>query len=634
MRVPVPPSVHWLAAAAALLLAITARAQCPPNPSQAGPIGRPATVFDPLEYARAQSSINLQGQPARVKYSAGAFYYPGSPFNDFRMFTSIVVVNNPQPDDPDPTVQDTANVSIEYYDQTGQLLGTTPIALRPNESYAEGASVLNSTLSNSPGLGSVRVVSDLPIVGATLHHTIGVDVPGFGLLADTERDGERIVGASSYQQLQMAQPAATVLHWGPIPFTNSSASDFLNGTAPLFQFTNTHSTTATVMIEAHSTSGMVVIPPSTFVLPPMGSRLETRAWYAFMQQALIASGTGTFYDFGDVYITVQSTVPIVGEGIMLDAFGDSPDLSLGLVNLDRTTNRKFRMASMSAACEPSDRLYCGEFTSNSMVTTLIGIFNAGSAPVGPVTVEYFDRNTPAGGMPVATTTVAALPPHGTVRILPGTPGYPTLWNGWVRISAGCNGDRLCGWTIREIGDANPPIPQQFHKAYGEELIGANGAEPGTGAIFNDASPPINGGPIARQVMPFVRVNLAQPISGYTTAINGLARNIGAYYFRFYTFGVAATPPTDCTLYCPQSFAGLPWARASLTYEDSDPSTLGCPPGLVQGFSGVVSGRIDRPARVAERGPHGITVIGGSLRDFDPHSPNYNPIIPNWKPWSE
>jgi hypothetical protein len=351
----------------------------------------------------------------------------------------------------------------------------------------------------------------------------------------------------------------------------------------------------------------------------------------------------------------------------MDLYGDGGPFNLNYsspVNPSPPNPQRFRMTSHMLGTHPSDTLVNAELTSTTLTNTIMGVFNAGVNPTGTLTIEYFDNLATL----IATDTVpAGLPAFGTLRIGPNfalTPNYPAVNNpvnpgvfdGWVRIRAGCDGDTLVGWTAREIMDVPQtvqgwPAGYQFHEVYGEELSGGNGGEPGPGDLHDDLTGMFfpNVGQFVRKTMSLVHTDVGTPVGafprpwwpGYTAIVNnspvldssGLG-NFGLYYYRFFTF-----PGFDVTVYNPPQpiglgWLGLPFSLTSFTYEDNDPPAL-------SSFSGTISGRVDRELQPFNEIGHydGINVLGDPFREFgipyfpgagtppyEPHDP-YEPRDP-------
>ena len=613
-----------IAALLALTLASGAAAQCPPDPPPIGPNISPANAFSPSEYAFVNSSTNLQSQPAYTKTAAGLFWNPLGSFGTginraFGAFSSAVIVNNPDP--LNPTV-----VTIDYRDPSGNPLGTSgPITIPPDGTHMEDASIIG--LSGS-GIGSaiISVVDPKqngPIVGTTLHYFDSIGVPGWGVARDPDSTvippGFPLPapGEGSYQQLQetpLQYPGWEGWHLaGPFRFTNSSVSDFDNGSAPVLMVANPndHAVDVAFVTLVVGPNGPIANLGSTIqTLAPRGMTMETSLWTGLNQ---LTSGFAGFYDF-DILVAVLALdgSPLVGDALVIDAFGNNEGLNQ---NRNLNLGRRLRMVSMSIAGAPgityNGPLYASDvstFTPPGAVTPMIRtgmkVANGGFTNIGTVTIDYFDHD----GTHLVSDSVSNLPPGGTIRIGRGeaqTPNFPVnMWNGSVRVSAGCAGERLIGWTAREIERySSPTNPIQQHlKAYGEEMTGANGREPGPfGLLYQLPDQTI----VSRRVASIVRTKttgVPNFQSGYTSFTYGYGtQNTGPYVYRF-----LRPNGLDVTNYNPQPFAGLHFGATSLTYEDSDPN----PVGRLNSANGLSSGRVDflEPLNFA----HGINALGDSF----------------------
>jgi hypothetical protein len=580
-------------AATACLLAGRTLAQCPPDPTPTGPIDEPGQVFDVREYAFVHSSTNLQGYPAHEKTAAGLFWNPPGTFgttipNVYRAFSSAVTVNNPSNTMP-------TRVFIDYFDPAGNPPITTgPHPIAPEGTYVEAATPLG--LMGGVGSAVVRTVDasvDAPIVAASLHYFDSIGVPGWGIVQDPDPSSP---GEGSYQQLQVA-PDAGWLFGGPYRITNMAPTDFENGSAPIFMIANPNPfpVTFAIGILAAGPGGIITgLTSQTVTLNARGMILDDSMWQAANQFTAGVGPTGQ-YDF-DLILIAVSDFPLVGDALVIDAFGDGPPNNLNL-------GKKMRMVSSSLANDPTDRLIAIDVSRFApidamppMIDSVVHVCNAGFNPSGAVLIEYFDRL----GNPLPSDNVPSLAPGATLHIGAGqaqTPNFPVNeWNFWLRVTAGCDGgDTLIGWTQREIGPAPPPqTGHQFFKAYGEELTGPNDLEPGLGIPLVSANDPnFPDGPFARKASPLVRIQPSGFWPGYTTFINDRSLpNIGDYFYRF--FDLAGVDVTD---YMFQPFAGLLWGASSLSYEENE--------SAVPSFAINASGRVDRP-----------TVDEGDLAEFD------------------
>ncbi len=573
-------SMRKLATAVALILAIFAAgpalAQPTPvdidqvqqfcaitiDPIPSGVTDRPITSFNsPPEYNFMHSSTHLQGEPTTTKHAPGLFFTPPGAFSDFR---SAVVVNNPS-----PTLGTTA--TIQYYDTAGNaLLPATVVFLGPEQSYAEGATILTSGASTSPGLGSATITADQPIVGATLHHLY--EIPN--LLCD--QDPFR-PGATSLQQLQRKQQNKTTLWWGPIPTSTTATFDFLNGIIPLIWIRNPTGSTNNIQITYTSDIG-VTIGPIAVSLPPNGSILEQTLVTPLFN--VYTSGAAFNANYM-VTVTSDDGLPLIGEGIFTDFFG--PGMALD--------GSRFRIGSTMMANSRPLNLVNPELTyqvGTPSVTSLGGLWNSSSQNVGPVRIRYYNRN----GAVIGTDNYSNFPAGSVLRIGPGlgTPNYPApgVFDGWVRITACRNG--LVGWTMREVDNS-----AGFHKVYGETLHGTNNREPGNGFPVT-----VGGVSLTRKINPISQVwdeSFWWP--SYTAFVNDSVSNIGPYFYRFHDF-LSGVDITDYTL---QPFAGVQWADTSFTYEDPETNPLFSPE--------MVSGRVDHTSGTIK----GIDAIGDPMIEW-------------------
>ena len=543
-------------------------------PIATGVTDRPADDFliPTPDHRFVHSGTNLQGLPAYEKFAAGLFWFPPAP-TELSSFQSAVVVTN-----PNPGVATFA--TVEFFDQVGTLVGSTTFALAPEASRVVTAQSLLSGPSATPGLGSARVTSvNAPVVGETVHHANTVDLSGFGgpLLGDPEAFN---MGLNSLQQLQMAQAGKNTLWFGPMPFSTTVPLEFLSGNAPILQIVNPNPTATTITLN-YTSRNLAVVPSVTVTVPGFGSHLDLTLWNLFLPSYL----TGPVTD-DDFRVVVGATQPIVGDALMVDLFAGTGGLSAG---------KRFRMGSAMMANTPALSLVNADLTFETTspgVETMVGLFNPTVSNVGPVQVNYFDRD----GALLGTDNFASFPRGALVRIgpgLPSSPNYPAVpvFAGWMQIDA-CKAG-LVGWTMRQGGEyALGSAPK---KTWGEELTGANGAEPGLGFTVNVA-----GQNFVRKVSPLVRTDPSFYWPGYTTWVNGRSANAGPYWFRFFDH-----PGVDRTNAAGQPFAGLRRGATSFTYEDP----------LVNWLFGPIrlSGRVD--ATSAPRGFDGIHVIGDPLVEW-------------------
>ena len=540
----------------------------PVDPRPSGTTFSPDNALDPAEYAFMHSSTHLQGLAATEKFAPGLFYNPSLiPF--FAGFSSAVIVDN-------PSATSSAQVSIQYYDQIGTPLGApVTTTIQPNGHYAAGATPLLDPASATPGLGSAQIKSDIPIVGATLHHVL--DILGF-------QDPDPFQpGAACMQQLQAPTDDGSELWWGPLPYSTVSSKDFFNGNAPFYWVQNPNSVPTTIRID-YSTNAGALITGTPFVLPAHGSYFDTYPFFTFLNWYL-AGVTGDF-DL-EIHVVDLDGLPLLGEGVMTDFFGPGTGLEAGA---------RWRMGSTMMERGPGQVLVNPELTfdAGGFVETLMGIYNAGSAKSGQIDIHYFDRS----GIQIGTDTLlGGLGPNQSLRIgsgLPATPNYPaaSTFDGWVRVVACYPTSKLVGWSMRDIG-ANPELwspDYQFYKVYGELMQSENAVEPGPGFLFSDGF-----GTFTRKLSPLVKVDSGWYWPGYTNFVNDAVSNVGPYLYRFYdSFGF------DSTNYAPQPFAGVAWGATSFTYED--PLAL---------YAGVMSGRVD----VTDGPVKGIDAIGDPLVEW-------------------
>ena len=532
----------------------------------------PGEDLQPLEHHLMHSATHLQGTPAAEKVSA-AIHLPGlnSPFSEMITF---VIVNNPS------TTQQ-LNGTIEYYDPNGALVGTSPFRVDPEGHYRE----LATPLAGQPW-GTVRVFKntdgDPDFVGATVFHTylIGVDPsvitnmggnqeqlyfggePGVGEYTLVGQNHLTRVGAHSMQQLQVAQADRPVLFWGPLPFRNNFAGqewDFVEGNAPLPMVTNPNPFPVNISIFVANDQGAAPPPVNTLTLQPFASFVDVGLFNTFVN----AHNNGPAYDW-NLGVLVIGDGPLVGQGILFDLFGADPTSSDGNMRLlDR-----FRMGSAMMSNTSVTELVASDFVSEVgpiATNTLIGISNTSGQDIGPIDIEYRDRN----GTLVATATQASLPPTQVIIIGPGVLNYPAgVFAGSVTVRSDRAG--MTGWSMRSTehpGPAGPnpdgetPVQFELRKAWGEVLDGGNGIEPGTGyeGIPSDG--------LTRKLGPLnlVRTTLdgIRPRAGYNVVYNDGVSNVGPYSFR--TFLENGNEITDFSL---QPFAGLAFEDTAFTYLDN------------------------------------------------------------------
>ena len=370
------------------------------DPVPSGVTGRPNHNFSTYpDYNFVHSSTHLSGKRATEKFAAGLYWNPPAPLELSGMRSSIKVTN------PDPTAFLTANV--EFYDQGGALVGVVPVNLAAEASATVPASPLAG--GTPAGLGSARIVSTngVELVGETIHHTLSFDLGAYGGPVVTDPDPFN-PGASSLQQLQIRQAAKTTLYMGPFPVSDQSPLDILNGNNPLFWIQNPNATPTTVNVAVVSRLG-VSFGTTTVTLQPYASLLDLRLWSAAWPFYL--SGSINYDD--DFLVVVTANQGILGEFLMTDLFqnGAGPGNHLNL-------GGRFRMGSGMLSNSPALRVINPEFTyqpTNLGIETVMGVLNAGTTDIGPVNVQYRDRN----GNVITSYNVASLPRGAMLRLGPG-----------------------------------------------------------------------------------------------------------------------------------------------------------------------------------------------------------------------
>lgn len=526
-------------------------------------LGRESVALPGGDHFWLQSSTHLQGFLATEKWVGGLLYLPPAD-TMFDGFTSAVIVDNP--DDKVPTT-----VEIDYFSHTGSLISTsTPPPILPRGHYIEAAIPIGST-----GVGSarVRVVSGPGIVGAALHHSdtfAGVTDP------DEALGGAVIAGLSSMEQLQKDQ-GATELWWGPLPVTRATAWDFINDEVPFFWIVNPNGTMNTVQIDVtiyNQANGSVigVIPWRTVDIPPFGTLWEVSGSHltdlgaalpGFFNRVTALYGASPDWDLVVHAYSLDDT-SILGDGVMVDLYAD-PDGGPDPAQQDQDRDdipplpvfTQFRMASTMLANSPQWELVNPDLSyeagATGVIQTLMGVANVGTTDAGPLRIAYFNRNGTSAGA----SSVASLPPNTSIRLGPGSPGYPTTNNffGWARITACLPSADLIGWSVREVLDTGNP---HFHKAFGEILEGINGNEPGSG--FATAAGDI------RKVSPFVRV-AGGSWPGYTTFVNNSVANLDDYTLALFAPDDLGTGSSVAFACGSVTYDGLPWGFTSTTYED-------------------------------------------------------------------
>ncbi len=564
---------------------------CTSRPTASGALQRPEPPYLRNDFGYVHSSTHFQGRLAAVKWTGGLIH---TPVLDTLLseFTSAVVVNNPDP------VQ-SVTIRIEYFDHLGNAVGGPVSAVIPPEgTFADGADEL--TLDGGRGFGSARVTVEAGpgIVGATLVHGARITDGNFEVRdTDSLVNGTPAPGAASMQQLQL-KGTNTELWWGPLPVSTVSNVDFFNGEAPIYTVVNpddTQSNTLSIELKIFNrlTGNVSTVAWRQVTLPPRGSLTDVSGTHLFELGTspdglwnVIGNYTGAAIDQDFLlHITSLDGLPILGDGIMTDFYGQNASSNL-------VPGERFRMASTMLARRPKKELIAPHFShdpgSDGIVNTLIGITNVGTQDAGIVTIEYFNAN----GSRHAVHAVGSLPSGESLRIEPGALGYPgNKFNpfGWVQVSSCQEGAQLVGWAVREIQNVNQGTKgYQFHKAYGELLINNGGAEPGLGFALDGDT---------RKAIPLLRAVRFGDYPGYSTFVNDSVPNLGVYNWRFFDFS-----GFDCT--SSSSFSGLPFGHSSLTYEDS----------LSSGCSNAknMSGRVDH----ASGSISGVTVLGDPLAEYE------------------
>jgi hypothetical protein len=560
-----------------------------PTPAQPLPTGRserpgeklgqpqtPEVYASEQDYRWMHSATNLQGYATTEKFAPCLFYNPTEADLSSQLggFQSAFVINNPS-----PTLS--ANVTVELYDRNGNLLPTSlTTTLGPNGTWTRGVPELQAFAN---GVGSARILSDQPIVGSSLHYIDSVLIGGTRIIdPDPGRPGE-----GTMQQLQASQTAGKSLYAGPMPLSNSSPFDFLNGNLPFYCVMNTAPTPTTITAFKGSSSG-IAFPTLTATLPGYGQFIDLSLWQA--AESFYLTGTGALDDNAWAFVSSAQS-PLVGDVYLADFFAygapGSPSMSLG---------KKFRVGSAMMANTPSSNVTSAEVTQQlgpvgPRLDTMIGVLNAATTDIGPITVTYRNRN---GGI-AGTNSIPSLLPGQTLRLTPGTPGFPAapFFDGWADIRA-CKAG-LIGWTIREV--TKLAGQQHYEKAYGEELVGANALEPGKSIRVVEQGIAVN-----RKVAPLGRVSPGLAWPSYTTFANNSVGNVGNYWYRFFQ---AISFPSDVTNYAQQPFVGLRFGWTSFTYQDGANSLVNV------GFDQNISGRVD----VTNGSVIGITAIGDPLREW-------------------
>ncbi len=543
----------------------------------------PETFNSQQDVKWMHSSTNFPGHATTVKVVPCMFY--DTTEKDLKDalggFQSALIINNPS-----PTL--TANVNIELFDRNGNPWSGNPltVTLQANENWAKGMPELQ-TFAN--GVGSAVITSDIPIVGATQHYIGSVVIGGTRYLdPDPGRPGE-----GTMQQLQAPQPEGKTLYAGPIPLSNSSQHDFLNGNLPFQCVMNTSRNPTNITIYkggTDSTGAFIPFPTRTATLPGFGIDIDLDLWNFWSNVYLNPSAPSV--DANAWAFVSSDQAPLVGESYMADFFAYGSPTSPGM-----SVGKKFRVGSAMMANKPSANLTSAEVTQQNgpntpALDTMIGLLNASTVDIAPVTITYRNRN---GGI-AGTRTVNTFLPGQALRLGRGTPGFPAapFFDGWADIRS-CKAGMI-GWTMREVTRIGT-FPH-YEKAYGEELAGANTLEPGKGIPVL-----IQGTRRIRKVAPLARVSPGLAWPSYSTYANNTVGNIGNHWFRSYQFLPLSG---DVTNYTQQPFIGLRFGWNAFTYQDGANSLVSV------GFDQNVSSRVD----ITSGSVIGITAIGDPLREWD------------------
>lgn len=577
----------------------------PVNPSPTGTSARldedfadPNLFLNPQnsqDYHWVHSGTHLQGMASTQKFAACAFYdaLPSGAVPDLSGFRTALVVNNPSP-------QFAANLTLRFRNAAGVVFATRFVTIAADASYLGAADVFSPAFGG-PGFGSIEVLSDRPVVGATVHH---LDSGAIRIGATQVIDPDVVPatprpGGNSMQQLQISQ-SATTLFGGPYPLSNASAEDLMNGLLPFNCILNASPNPITLTVATALANGGPALSFVSTPLPAFGLFLDTALWQ--LAEPFYLAGPGPFD--ADAITAVSSTAgtSLVGETIQTDFFRNT----VGPENL--ALGGRFRMFSTMmpavGACEliNPELTYTGYVgatepapfgTATPPVNTYMAVANFTAADIGPVTAQFFSRD----GVLLLTRTLASLPPGGVHRYTQNTGPWVAsgTFAGSVRIRSRRPG--LVGWTAREIQQQNPPTsPNHFKKAYGEVLSGGNLQEPGRGVdVFT------GGANFLREVAPLNRAgdDFDFPFDwwpGYATADNTTAGNIGNYFWRWFSMAGANLGQVG--------FPGLWLNRTSFTHVDP---TVVASPGI------ELSGRFDRTQGA---NIEGIDVIGDPLQEWN------------------
>lgn len=600
-----------------------AGAQCilPPFIPPTGITQDPGETLQPQEHHLMHSSTHLQGTPASEKVAPG-IHLPGTgPLANARLG---VIVNN-------VTSNQTLDVLIEYYDPSGNLVGVST----PPTIAAEGHHIEAATPLTGLPWGTVRVVKandDQPdFVGATIFHTYEIgrligagggdptDIDDASEEPEPEPEPEeyeyyqephlRRMGAASMQQLQVMQPEKNELFWGPIPVSDMATPiggsatplswDFMNGICPLMMVTNPTPNPITINVLVFD-QALNVIASYPRTLNGFASWCEMPIFEFLVNNHGAAIG----YDL-DLLFYVNSADPIIGQGLMFDFWGENMEFLA-----------RFRVGSTMMSNTRASTLISPELvaeTTSIATNTLMGIANAALIDIGPVTIEYRDRN----GV-VTTNTIASFPPFTTLRIGPGSPGYPlNEFAGSVTVRS-CQAG-LIGWNMKTTEHPGAPwsdeavevgLEFELQKAWGEILHGGNGVEPGDLGFVDP------GFGLQRKVGPLNVAfrgpdGMTTPLPSYNHVFNNAVSNVNGYFFRFFD-GTG----TEFSTF--QFFSGLRFQDTAFTYIDGLTAPLVVNPTPY----GFYSSRYDH----VTPGVVGIDAIGGYIYEW-PWDPKQDPIVP-------
>ncbi len=580
-----------LVALGAAPTAIAQQQQClPPQPIPTLPNTAPSDVFNGPEHRQALASTFLQGLPAREKIGIVTWDNTMPATAVFNEMKSYVFINNPS-----ATIG--INLTIEYRDQAGALLLANAVSIPANGSHAENAFPVGL---GANGHGIVRIIglnaSDV-FVGAVVkqsHRYFGFTPP--------ENVLNLYPNMVAAEQLQALGTSKT-LTWGPLPEDYRLTSPaFLHRLNYLFSVYNPSQTAAAPLtFTVVSRTGQVLSVPSV-TLQPLGSMVS-----ADLFQLLVARYGGPVAPAltnDDWMVTVTSTQAIQGEGMMISVYDPAqPGLAGG----------RFRIGSTMLAQAPAKALQSSELiteANGSRTSTFVGIWNTTSSSIGPITIQYRNRD----GSTAATDTIATFGANAVARVgpgLPSSPNYPAgRFAGSLRVLSCSTG--LVGWTMRPSeADATSPIAERYREVYGELLDGISGREPGNG----NAVVSTGGVTRFRQIGPFGAVDTVNPVPSFSTAVNYGVSNVGSYVWLFHDFNGAdlATTPLP-------AFPGLTWGATAFTYQDNTPPLVSAvSPGV------AMSAKFES----VNAGVRGIALLGGPIYsiqfggaefDFPPTTP--------------